>query len=266
MTAAEDQKKRERSIVQLVASILNEKWTVRESERPDFIVTTPSSEFGIEVTECHAGRSNKKGSELKRGTDDRQKIMNEIRQEAVKIFPQVSGWALSVLGSWTDRDGVKTSVMRAIKDAIDGIDQDYSMLMLEEHAKYPKFGPIPFVMITQRPFSPPIRGWQYMPDKAGNLEISSNPLQAAIDAKADKLSAYRQKCKDTRLLVSANSLEASGKVSVEPTISPDIRGFDVVYFLYLPIYVIEYPSGRVVPFSSHTPTSLAGALRQSEAI
>ena len=265
MSAAEDQKKRERSIVELAASILKEEWILHDSERPDFIVTTPSSEFGLEVTECHAGRSNKKGSELKRGADDRQKIMNEIREELVQTFPQVSGWALSVSGPWTDRDGIKALVMKAIKDEVHGIDQDYSMLTLEKHAEHPTLGPAPLVMITQRPFSPQIRGWRYMPDQAGNLEISSNPLQAAIDAKASKLSAYKHKCKDTRLLVSANSLEASGKVSVEPTTSPDIRGFDVVYFLYLPLYVVEYPSGRVVPFSSHTPGSLADALRQSEA-
>jgi hypothetical protein len=249
----------------MAALILNEEWNVLESERPDFIVTTPSSEFGLEVTECHAGRSNKKGSELKRGADARQRIMNEIREDAIKIFPQVSGWALSFFGPWTDRDSVKAAVMKAIKDEINGIDQDCSMLTLEEHAERPTLGFLPPVIITQQPFSPPIRGWQYMPDRAGNQEISSNPLQAAIDAKAAKLSAYKHQCKDIRLLVSANSLEASGKVSVDPATPLDTRGFDAVYFLCLPFYVVEYPSGRVATFNGHTPASLADALRLSKA-
>lgn len=257
MSGVEDQKKKEFAIVRIASAILREDWHLRECESPDFIVSTPSATFGLEVTECHAGRSDKKGSVLAREARHRQKIMDEIRAKAIETYPQVVDWALSFLGPWSNRESVETAVMEALKHEISGVDRNSAIQFPEEGTEFPSLGAFPPVLVSQRAHPLTVFQWRYMADYAGYLEISSVQLQDAIDAKADKLLRYRKKCNEVRLLVNAFSLEASGNVSVDPTFSPDIRGFDVVYFLYSPLYVVEYPSRSIATFSGHTPASLS---------
>lgn len=257
MSGLEDQKKKELAIVRLASTILCEDWHLRECESPDFIVSTPSTTFGLEVTECHAGWSDKKGSVLAREARHRQKIMDEIRAKAIETYPRVVDWALSFHGPWSNRESVETAVMEALKHETSGADRNPSIPLPEEDTEFPSLGALPTVLVSQRAHPLTVCQWRYMADYAGCLEISSVQFQDAIDAKANKLLVYRKKCKEVRLLVNAFSLEASGNLSVDPAFSPDIRGFDVVYFLYSPIYIVEYPSRSIATFSGHTPASLS---------
>lgn len=147
--------------------------------------------------------------------------------------------------------------MEALKDEIFGVNRNLPIPLPEVDAEFSSLGAFPPVLVSRRAHPLTACQWRYMADYAGGLEISSDQLQAAIDAKAPKLLSYRNKCDEVRLLVSAFSLEASGNVSVDPVFSPNIRGFDMVYILYIPLYVVEYPSGSVATFSGHTPTSLS---------
>lgn len=264
MSGANNQKNEELAIVQLASELWRENWDLLQCESPDFVVTTPNGTFGLEVTECHAGQSNKKGSVLARGAHHRQRIMDEIRVKAIKVHPQVAGWALTYLGPWTDRDGVEAVIMKTLEDEIRGVDWASQIPMMKDDKDLSWFNAMPPAFVNQSPQSLAACTWRYMEDYGGDLEISSDPLQAAIDAKAGKLPIYRERCDEVRLLVSALSLRTSGNVSVDPAYSPNLRGFDIVYFMRIPHYIVEYPSGLVATFSGHTPASLAGALRHAQ--
>lgn len=257
MSRMEDQKRNELEIVRLASTILQEKWSPQECESPDFIVVTPSSTFGLEVTECYAGRSHKKGSVLAQEARHRQKIMDEIRVKAIEAHPHVAEWGLSFFGPWSDHKGVARAVMEALEDEIAGVDRNLSIPPLEENADFPSLGALPSVLVSKRAHPLAARQWRYMADHAGGVETCSGQLQAAIDAKAPKVLSYRNKCNEVRLLVSAFSLKTSGNVSVDSSFLPNLRGFDIVYFLFIPLYVVEYPSGSVATLSGHTPTSLS---------
>jgi hypothetical protein len=101
-----------------------------------------------------------------------------------------------------------------------------------------------------------------MPDHAGPPEVSSLVFQKSIVEKAYKIDAYRQKSPEIRLLVTAFSLKSSGNVSIERDFSPNICGFDRVYFMHVPNYVIEFPSGSMKTMTGRTPESLSWRPKQ----
>jgi hypothetical protein len=74
-------------------------------------------------------------------------------------------------------------------------------------------------------------------DRAGRVDRNPTDLIAKeIEKKSEKLPRYKE-CSgldDIRLLVVANRIMNSGKLSLEECPALDLRGFQVVYFLSYP--------------------------------
>ena len=87
--------------------------------------------------------------------------------------------------------------------------------------------------------------WFCVNDRAG--WVDRNPIDRiakAIEDKAEKLPRYK-KCTgldDIRLLVVANRIMNSGKLSLEECPALDFRGFQAVYFLSYPESVTVFES------------------------
>ena len=85
--------------------------------------------------------------------------------------------------------------------------------------------------------------WFSVNDRAGSVD--PNPVDRitkAIEDKAKKLPRYKE-CTgldDIRLLVVANRIMNSGKLSLEECPELDFRGFQVVYFLSYPAPVTVF--------------------------
>lgn len=258
----EDKKREERALATMAALILCEEWSLVDSESPDFIVSGPDGSFGLEVTSCFSGNYKKGGSVAAQGARYRQKKLNEIRERCLARFQEIKHWSLDYINEWQD-DDVETHIVSAIESAReDGGVGSFCFHISGGRADEISLLSSPKILINKQPHFVLGDAWKNTNDHAGPLEVSSSAFQMSIDEKAEKIGVFRQKSPDIRLLVGAFSLRLSGNVSVEKDFVPNIRGFDRVYFMYAPNYVIEFPSGSVKTLTGHTPESLSWRPKQ----
>jgi hypothetical protein len=255
----DDAKKRdERGLVEMAAIILNEQWHLEACESPDFKVNSPDGSFGLEVTNCFSGTVTKRrGSIAALGARQRQTVLNKIRERCLSQFPGAAHWQLDYINRWQE-DSVEGHIISAIRKAIEAKGADVFYVTISEGESYDADQQFPpCIMISKRPSFPRPNAWRNMSDHASPIETLSKAIQKAVDAKREKVALYRTKFENVRLLVCANSLVTRGNLNVEPDFRPEIRGFDKVYFMRFPTYIVEYPSGCVKTLSGGTPESLA---------
>jgi hypothetical protein len=263
----DDEKKREeRALATIAAVILCEEWSLVASESPDFIVNGRGGSFGLEVTSCFSGNYKKSGSVAAKGARYRQKKLNEIRERCLGRFPEIKHWSLEYINDWQD-DDVETHIVSAIESAReDGRTGSFCFPISGGSADEITLLISPKILINKQPHFLQGDAWRNMNDYAGPLEVSSLAFQRSIDKKSGKIAVYRQKFPDIRLIVSAFSLTSSGNVSIDKDFIPNIRGFDRVYFMHVPNYVVEFPSGSVKTMTGHTPESLSWRPKPSTAV
>lgn len=233
--------------------MLGEKWHLTDQTHPDFEVDGPDGSFGLEVTNCHAGPTTKGGAAAMGRARHCQRRLDEIRQSLVAELPQVRFWKLDYVGDWPSDEVVEQRIGDAVRAELGET--------RGEPAASDELAPLAFgfapVSIKRLNAPSPDGFWRYLPDHGSPVEVSSAAVQAAITRKAGKLGRYRERHQDVRLLVTAFSLVRSGNVIASPGWAPDLCGFDRVYFLHYPKYLVDFPSGRVFSPNGHTPESLA---------
>lgn len=253
----DQQKKSEIAVAELAAIIVQEPWVLSPDEEPDFIVSTPDERFGLELTQCFSGDFKRGGSVDRKDAAFRQKKLNEIRARCLIKFPEIEHWNLQYLFKWND--DVETHIVNAIEQA--QADQDkqvgYPIFPEEQGDALP-----PFIFIQKCPNFVIGAPWTIGADHAPHVVTSDVPLQKAINDKKEKVPAYRKKSNDIRLLVYASPFNAAENVSLREVELPNLCGFDKVYFMHIPNYVVEFSSEQdgsvtknIHTFTGRTPQS-----------
>lgn len=233
--------------------MLGEAWHLTNQTHPDFEVDGPDGSFGLEVTSCHAGRTTGGGAQAIERAKHSQSRLHEFRRTLVAELPQIRFWKLDYIGDWPSDEVIKQRIADAVRAELGETRGEPAAA--DDPA--PLAFDFPPVSIKKLGAPSPDSFWRYLPDHASPVEVSSASVQAAITRKAGKLARYRERHQDVRLLVTAFSLVTSGNVIASPGWAPDLCGFDRVYFLHYPKYLVDFPSGRVFSPNGHTAESLA---------
>lgn len=231
---SDNKKNIELCFAQSAASILNVKWDFQESEEPDFLVSSPDGNFGLEVTECSSGKIKKGGSVERKDAAFRKKKMSEIQARLLEKNPEIENWNLQYIHKWNN--DIESHIICAIEKALKDKSPEVGYQIFPENK-----GSLDLRYIMIQKDKSHGRGcWVFAADNSPAVVIADHPLERAIDDKKDKLPAYRNKSKDIRLLVVANPFSSGTNVSLGLEKIPDLRGFNKVYFMHFPNYVVEY--------------------------
>lgn len=229
------QKRDERNFVLKASQLLNISWEILEQrEKPDFIIKEGALTFGLEVREIFLNENkNKGGSPVKQTEQHRSKKLENFAQG----FEKKSDLALHVrLLRKPDAGNISECELKQLHQA----------LMAEKLESRETGYQTQFLLccgtkvwVTKQFHS----RWYVVNDRVG--WVSQDPIeliQSAIDIKCKKLDTYRKNAgPDIRLLLVANHLNNSGKITLSPTTSRsiDLQGFKKVYFLSYPSEALE---------------------------
>lgn len=232
MTIEADIKKRiEQHFVEEAARLLGESWSPTARERPDFMIGTGGSHFGLEVSQVYLGASDERGSCAKMNESRNDRWLNEIRREIEQRDNVVLD--LTFLGERSD--AARAAALAA--------------LSAEDFANRPvghRMEPPPDDDESDSEFDHG-RLWAtkaihpratFVKDSSGWVSADTAILQKAISRKAPKLADYREATKDVRLLLVADRTRNSGKLMAISNIAVDPCGFDVIYFLSYPVKIV----------------------------
>ena len=223
------QKEGERFFVEEAAKLLGKEWRLGPNrENPDFIVTEGAEQFGLEVSDIFTGPQDEHGSHMKRAESETQRAVNALRREyeAKNSTPLI----VKFVGDMCDEN------VGAILPALDAMNLSAKPFGYHETIEVDEGKAKLSVYVTRALQA----DWFCVNVRAGRVD--RNPIDRiakAIEDKAEKLPRYK-KCTgldDIRLLVVANRIMNSGKLSLEKCPALDLRGFQVVYFLSYPEYV-----------------------------
>lgn len=216
---AQRQKMTEEAWARQAALKLNECWELFPREGPDFEVKSATGVFGLEVTECQIGLQTRNGSVMRAVEGGNRKSLEEVRQK----YERTTGIYLNLkyLGP------INCLAMDELFQALQGASlQSLELYAISVQISLPS-GKV-FVHRTTNP------QWIVVRDRVGWVSDNGKFLQREIDKKAHKQADYRKVFSDVRLLVVADRTHKSGKLILENDFSPDLQGFDAVYFFSYP--------------------------------
>jgi len=225
-------KVRERSFVEEAAKHLGAAWHIGDDrEHPDFLIAEGGKKFGLEVTEVFAGTQSRAGSAMKILESGKHKRIESLRQafEATQAVPL----RVQFVGDFCD------SNLTNVVDALIAIDFPSKpvahRVILDEHN-----GLRVHATKALRP------EWYNVMDRVGWLDRApQRKIADAIKSKAQELPRYKSAAgADVRLLIVADRLQNSGKLSLEYDATFDLRGFQSVYFYSRPECVTVLRNGK----------------------
>ena len=211
-------KQTESYFVEEAAKLLGQNWQLVGREEPDFIVTCDSHEFALEVTQVFVGKTTKKGSQDRRAESNRADWLDAIRAEYAKH--STADLSLKYLGAATDAAG--TDILKML--LAEQFDDKSTLHQLEKRVADGKL----WATKALRP------EWTFMSDGVGWVSRDGAMIQQAIQKKSVNLPKYSLANRDVRLLVVADRLKNSGKLTVDESFTPALHGFKGVYFLSYP--------------------------------
>lgn len=221
----EEKKGKERFWVAETARFLNETWELQQREEPDFGVTSAGSQFGLEVTECYIGPSNRNGSKMRKEESYNVNLLEGVRMK----YQDLGGIVLDLQYLGDSNDQAMTDLLNALMEADLGADGEFAERV---EVNFP--GGKAFVRRSPTP------RWASIGDQVGWVSQNEGFLQREIDKKSSKLLKYRENFSNVRLLVVANRTYNSGKLRLKEGFQPDLRGFDAVYFFSYPVEVHSF--------------------------
>ena len=217
----ETKKQIERHFVEEAARLLGQKWQLESREEPDFMITSSSQEFALEVTQVFIGKTTKKGSQDRSAESKKADWLSAIRVEYAKH--SAAALSLKYLGAATDSAGVEI-LKRLLAEQFD----DKPILhQIEKSVADGK-------LWVTKGFR---ADWIFVADGVGWVSGDAEYVQQAILKKSANLQKYRAASHDVRLLVIADRTKNSGKLTIDDEFVPTLHGFDGVYFLSYPINV-----------------------------
>ncbi len=220
------QKEGERFFVEKAAELLGKEWRLGpDRENPDFIVTEGAEQFGLEVGDIFTGPQDEIGSHMKKAESDTQKSVNALRRE----YEAKDGTPLIVkfVGDMCDEN------VAAVLPALDAMNLSAKPFGHQDLIEADEGKAKLRVHVTRALQA----NWFSVNDRVG--PVDRNPIDRInkeIEKKSEKLPRYKE-CTgldDIRLLVVANRIMNSGKLSLQEHPALDVRGFHGVYFLSYP--------------------------------
>lgn len=226
MTQLSKKKSTERFFVEKAAELLGKSWCLGpDRESPDFIVTEGEQQFGLEVCDIFTGAQVEAGSCMKRKESETQRAVNAMRREyeSKRDIPLI----VKFVGNMSDKN------MMAVLPALDAMNLSTKAIGYHDVIEVDEGEAKLRVHVTRAPRA----DWISVNDRVG--WVDHNPIDrivAEIKKKSEKLSRYRESTNlnDIRLLVVANRIMNSGKLSLRERPALDTRGFQIVYFLSYP--------------------------------
>lgn len=224
MLKLKNQKRVEHSNAFQASLKLGEEWHLEEREAPDFLVTTATGMFGLEVTDCHIGARTRGGSKARAAESANARWLKNVREE----YERQGGVGLHLRYFGEASEAARLRLLAALgstvfEDTYDSPPREFSILGGRAWAS-----------------KAPHTVWTMVSDRVGWVSHDGAYLQREIDAKAEKLTKYREICSDIRLLVVADRIHNSGKLELDDDFIPNLRGFDAVYFFSYPISVTAF--------------------------
>ncbi|MCZ6759808.1 MAG: hypothetical protein O7D29_05445 [Gemmatimonadetes bacterium] len=221
-------KEHERFFVEEAAKRLGTTWSLSpDRERPDFLVTEGTQNFGLEVSEVFMGPQGPAGAAMKKRENETQKAVDALRFE----YEEITKIPLRVqfLGDMCAENMAK--VVPAL------IAEDFASKPILHHADI-NLGDRFSAHVTKA-FN---AEWFSVNDRVGWVDRDPTKCIAdAVEKKSRKLPAYREATGlDIRLLLVADRINNSGKLMLKERPALDVRGFQVVYFFSYPEDVIVF--------------------------
>lgn len=220
-------KNRESLFVEKAAELLGKKWCLSgpDRESPDFIVTEGEHQFGLEVCEVFKGPQSKDGSLRKKKEAKTQQAVNALRRK----YEQNGGVPLTVKfrGDMCDKN------MAAVLPALDAMNLSTKPFGHQYIIPVDEGEAMLRVYVTRA-----LRAnWYSVNDRVG--WVDTNPIDRiteVIKKKSEKLLYYKgcAGLSDIRLLIVADRIKNSGKLSLPKCHVWDLKGFHVVYFFSYP--------------------------------
>lgn len=227
------------------AERLGKHWRIDEvGESPDLLVREDGQRFGLEVTEIHAGRVDKRrGSEIKMGESVIDGVLDALRRD----YEAVAGVPLKIefLGDLAldNQRWVLSQLIacdfpnRKIGDPVE-LDNDALLPLGEEQHRLRVW--------ARRAFRPQ---WTSVDTTVGFVDFNPMPrITEAVTVKARNIAAYRARAgHDVRLLIVADRRRNSGKLALRQNEGLDLRGFSAVYFYSRPESVTTWLAPNAAP-------------------
>jgi hypothetical protein len=232
------QKNHEQHFVAMAAIRLGKSWSLGpECEHPDFIITEDDHKFGLEVVEIFTDGKGIRGSANKRIESDTQRriesdtqrMINSVRleYEAIENAPLT----VKFVGDIGVDNMVKVVPRLAALEIRSKPMSHHVIVDIQEELR------ARLRLHVTKGFRP---DWINVMDRVG--WVGRNPIpqiKAVIEKKSQKLLRYRETAGfDIRLLIVANRIHNSGKLTLDGQASLDKKGFQEIYFFSYPETVL----------------------------
>lgn len=219
-------KNRERFFAESVASLLHKSWDLgADREGPDFLVTEGKQQFRLEVCEVFTGPKSQDGSTTKKTESKTARAIDALRREyeaitniplRVKLVGDACAEILAlvvpalVAGNFASKP-IAHQVVITLNTGL-------------------RAGLRVYVTKALRP------DWFSVNDRVGWVDHDPMPrITAAVMEKSKKLPQYQQAAGwDVRLLVVADRINNSGKLTLKERAHLNLQGFRTVYFFSYP--------------------------------
>ena len=216
---------------QKAGELLSESWEIKsapdETNWPDLIVSTESGKFGLEVRELYLDE-NAKGSESK---IIEKKNLQKIQKIADSYYKN-------------NRSSIKVDFCGDIENTaliLDTIQKSYKELTEFEGKRIEPYRGCVMHLLKIPDECNEYKRWRYLSDKIGWIKnVDNNIFFKAISEKELKLTKYRRKINDVRLLLVSDRTFNSGKIRLDHTIIQESCGFNNVYYLSYPMEVWQF--------------------------
>jgi hypothetical protein len=220
------QKQRERFFTEQAIRSLGTDWIVlEECESPDFIIAEGDRRIGLDVSDVFMGPQSGAGSAMKQGESHMHRILNHLRLE----YEAPTGIPLHVKFVGRIEPETTAGVVPAL----------IALNLASEPLGYrtvidTKLGLRVHVTKGNR------QEWYSVMDRVGWVDRNPQKIIAdAIKSKSKKLPRYQAAVgSDVRLLLVADAIHNSGKMSLQEDYAFDFHGFEAVYLFLYPEAVI----------------------------
>jgi hypothetical protein len=226
------QKKQERVFAEQAGRSLGKVWHLGDDrEHPDFIVVENARRFGLEVTRVFIGPQDDSGSLLKANESKTQRIVNGLQREyeAVDNIPLI----VRFVGNM-EAANLATVIPMLLAQNLRSKPLRYHFVHDTTVAHPTRARLRVHVTKALRP------DWFSVNDRVGFADPKPHRvIENAIERKADELTRYKESAgTDVRLLLIADRVNNSGKLTLDDAAQFDFRGFEVVYLFPYPEEVI----------------------------
>lgn len=226
------QKSQERHFVEEAAKRLGKSWNLgSDREHPDFLVTEGEHQFGLEVCEIFTGLENKSGSVNKKGESDTQRMINAVRKE----FEAIENIPLTVrfVGDLCAENMAKVVPTLVAKNLASEPVGHHVVIDIDTGLR------AGLRIHVRKGFRP---DWLSVMDRVGWVDHNPIPrITAIVSKKSQELPRYTKAAgSDIRLLIVANRIHNSGKLTLEEQTSVDKMGFQEIYFFSYPETVVLF--------------------------